>query len=88
MKGSDFARSIPEEKPEMEGFPAFGHGIGLMWEGPWIMPGDETPLEPGMYLGIELLLGHPSMGGAMFEENGLVTEDGFEILTDARRRWW
>jgi Xaa-Pro aminopeptidase len=88
MEGSDLVRSLPAEEPEMEGFPAFGHGIGLMWEGPWIMPGDATPLEPGMYLGIELLLGHPSLGGAMFEENGLVTEDGFEVLTDARRRWW
>jgi Xaa-Pro aminopeptidase len=88
MAESDFVRSIPEEEPEMEGFPAFGHGIGLMWEGPWIMPGEPTPLEPGMYLGLEVLLGHPSIGGAMFEENGLVTEDGFEILTDARRRWW
>lgn len=88
MESSEFVRSIPEEEPEMEGFPAFGHGIGLMWEGPWIMPGEPTVLEPGMYLGLEVLLGHPSIGGAMFEENGLVTEDGFEILTDARRRWW
>jgi Xaa-Pro aminopeptidase len=88
MAESALVRSMPEETPEMEGFPAFGHGIGLMWEGPWIMPDDPTPLEPGMYLGIELLLGHPSVGGAMFEENGVVTENGFEVLTDARRRWW
>ena len=27
----------------MEGFPAVGHGLGLMWEAPWLMPGDTTP---------------------------------------------
>lgn len=88
MCESAFVGSIPVDEPEMEGFPAFGHGIGLMWEGPWIMPGVETPLEAGMHLGLEVLLGHPSIGGAMFEENVLVTEGGFELLTTARKRWW
>jgi Xaa-Pro aminopeptidase len=72
----------------MEGFPAVGHGIGLMWEGPWLMPGDETPIEEGMYLAAEVLLGHETIGGAMFEHNGLVNENGFEVLTTARARWW
>lgn len=80
--------SIPREEPEMEGFPAFGHGIGMMWEMPWIMPEEPTVLQPGMYLGIEVLLGHPSLGGAMFEENGIVTESGFTVLTHAKKRWW
>lgn len=88
MAGSRTVASIPAELPEMEGFPAFGHGIGMMWEMPWIMPNDPTVLRPGMYLGIEVLLGHRGVGGAMFEEDGVVTESGFEILTDARRRWW
>jgi Xaa-Pro aminopeptidase len=88
MSESAFVATIPVEEPEMEGFPAFGHGIGLMWEGPWVMPGDPTVLETGMHLGIELLLGHPSFGGAMFEENVLVADDGFELLTHARKRWW
>jgi Xaa-Pro aminopeptidase len=85
---SAFVASIPVDEPEMEGFPAFGHGIGLMWEGPWIVPGEPTVLEPRMHLGIEVLLGHPSIGGAMFEENVLITENGFELLTTARKRWW
>jgi Xaa-Pro aminopeptidase len=55
---------------------------------PWIMSKDPTVLEPGVYLGIEMLLGHHSRGGAMFEENGIVTKEGFEILTSARKRWW
>ena len=88
VANSAVVASLPDEEPEMELFPAYGHGIGLMWEGPWVTPSDETPLEPGMCLGIELLLGHPSRGGSMFEENIVVTEDGFELLTDARKRWW
>ena len=88
MAHSPVVASIPEEQPEMEGFPAVGHGLGLMWEGPWLMPNVEREIEPGMYLAVEILLGHPSLGGAMFEHNGLVTADGFEVLTTARSRWW
>lgn len=88
MAESPVVASIPAVEPEMEGFPAIGHGLGLMWEGPWLMPGVEARIEPGMYLAVELLLGHPSLGGAMFEHNGLVTADGFEVLTTARSRWW
>jgi Xaa-Pro aminopeptidase len=88
MQESPLVRSLPEEPAEMEGFPAVGHGLGLMWEGPWLMPGNTTPIEEGMYLAVEILLGHPSRGGAMFEHNGLVTASGFETLTTARSRWW
>ena len=88
MEQSPLVQSIPEEKPEMEGFPAVGHGLGLMWEGPWLMPDVQAPISEGMYLAVEILLGHPSIGGAQFEHNGLVTADGFEILTTARSRWW
>jgi Xaa-Pro aminopeptidase len=88
MAASPVVASLPEEEPEMEGFPAVGHGLGLMWEGPWLMPGVEREIVPGMYLAVEMLLGHPSVGGAMFEHNGLVTSEGFEVLTTARSRWW
>lgn len=88
LAASRVVASLPEEQPEMEGFPAVGHGLGLMWEGPWLMPDVEREIEPGMYLAVEMLLGHRSLGGAMFEHNGLVTEDGFEVLTTARSRWW
>lgn len=84
----EIVHALPPVEQEMEGFPAFGHGIGLMWEGPWIMPDDPTVLAPGMVLGVEILIGHPDVGGAMFEENGVVTEAGFEVLTDARKIWW
>lgn len=88
LSESAVVQSLPRVEPEMEGFPAVGHGLGLMWEGPWLMPDVETVIEPGMYLAVEILLGHPSRGGAMFEHNGLVTDTGFEVLTTARSRWW
>jgi Xaa-Pro aminopeptidase len=88
MEASAFVSTIPVDEPEMEGFPAVGHGLGLMWEAPWLVQGDQTVIEKDMYLAVELLFGHPSIGGAMFEHNGLVTADGFEVLTNARARWW
>jgi Xaa-Pro aminopeptidase len=88
MEQSPVVQGLVSEIPEMEGFPAVGHGLGLMWERPWLMPGEETVIEPGMYLAVELLLGDKEIGGAIFEHNGLVTDEGFEILTTARSRWW
>jgi Xaa-Pro aminopeptidase len=88
MEASPVVQGLAQGEPEMEGFPAVGHGLGMMWERPWLMPGDHTVIEPGMYLAVELLLGDPEIGGAMFEHNGLVTETGFEVLTTARARWW
>jgi Xaa-Pro aminopeptidase len=88
MTESDVIAAIPVEDADTEGFPAVGHGIGLGWEAPWLTPSDQTVLVPGMTIAVETLLGHPSMGGGFFEENGLVTETGFEILTTARRTWW
>jgi Xaa-Pro aminopeptidase len=69
-------------------FPAFGHGIGLMWEPPWLLADDETVLEPNMYLALDLFLRDDALGGAYFEDDGLVTADGFEVLTLARTRPW
>jgi Xaa-Pro aminopeptidase len=88
MSANPVIASIPEVEPETEGFPAVGHGIGMSWEAPWLMKDDPTPLEPGMWLAVELLFGHPDLGGTFMEHNGLVTEDGFEVLTTARSRWW
>jgi Xaa-Pro aminopeptidase len=79
---------LSEEPGETEGFPALGHGIGLGFEGPWINPVDETELVPGMCLALETLFGHPDVGGTFFEQNGIVTEDGFDVLSDAPERWW
>jgi Xaa-Pro aminopeptidase len=79
---------LAEEPGETEGFPALGHGYGVGFEGPWIAPDDETELMPGMAIACETLFGRADVGGTFFEENGVVTEDGFEILSDVRERWW
>jgi Xaa-Pro aminopeptidase len=86
MERSAFVRALASE-PAMDGPLSFGHGIGLGWERPWLVEHDCTVLEPDMYLAVEILLGHPSIGGAMFEHSGLVTGSGFEVLTTARERW-
>ena len=90
---ADWLRASPlppwttDSDPTIESYPAAGHGLGMMWERPYLMLGDEDVLEPDMYLAVEMLLAHPEGGAASFEHNGLVTQDGFEILTTARKRW-
>lgn len=60
-----------------------GHGIGLfVHEGPFDSITDETPfpvnnvrtIEPGLYI--------PGWGGVRIEDQILITEDGFENMTD------
>lgn len=80
--------ALPSEEADTEGFPAVGHGIGLGWEAPWLTPTDDTELVPGMTIAVEALFGHHSIGGGFHEENGVVTDDGFEIWTaDVTRDW-
>jgi Xaa-Pro dipeptidase len=60
-----------------------GHGIGLSHpEPPFIVPessetlvaGDVVTLEPGLYLS--------GVGGMRFERNYLVTQEGYELLSE------
>jgi len=88
LADSPVVRALPAEAGETEGFPAVGHGIGLGWEAPWLTVTDETVLEPGMAIAVETIVGHHTVGGGFFEENGIVTNGGFEILSDTQRRWW
>jgi Xaa-Pro aminopeptidase len=79
---------LSEGPSDTEGFPALGHGYGLGFEGPWIAPTDETVFVPGMAIACETLFGRADVGGTFFEQNGIVTEDGFEVLSDVPERWW
>jgi len=77
--GTDFGRL----------FPAFGHGVGLGLEPPWIVDGEPTVVEEGMCLALECLVGRPGVGGAGFEHDVIVGADGCEILTAGSPAvWW
>lgn len=68
-------------------FSGMGHGIGLGWDVPWLVPDDSTILVPGMVLCLERTITADGHLGD-FEETVLVTETGFETITDARVRNW
>jgi Xaa-Pro aminopeptidase len=68
-------------------FSGLGHGIGLGWDAPWLVPDDTTELKPGMVLNIEKTLMKNGYLGD-FEESVVLTEVGPERLTDAIVRYW
>ncbi|MFC3451488.1 M24 family metallopeptidase [Amycolatopsis speibonae] len=56
-----------------------GHGIGLdVHEEPYIIKGNELPLEPGMAFSVEPGIYQPGRWGARIEDIVVVTEDGVE----------
>jgi Xaa-Pro dipeptidase len=59
-----------------------GHGIGLeVHEGPYIVPGGETTLEPGMTFTVEPGAYLPGEIGVRIEDDMLVTPEGAESMT-------
>jgi Xaa-Pro aminopeptidase len=68
-------------------FSGLGHGIGLGWDKPWLMPGDTTAVQPGMVLCVERGVRREGFYGD-FEETVLVTDSGTDLLTSARVRRW
>jgi Xaa-Pro aminopeptidase len=72
-----------------QAYPSFGHSLGLAWENPSLVPGEEAVLRPGMVMAVEAEVGRPGAGTGAFEHNLLVTEDGVEILTaHVPNVWW
>lgn len=68
-------------------FSGLGHGIGLGWDLPWLVPGDPTSLVPGMVLCVERSVEKHGFIGD-FEETVVVTETGSETLSVAPVRNW
>ncbi len=63
-----------------------GHALGLdVHERPSLGPGDNTVLQPGMVIAVEPGIYDFSVGAWRMEDNILITEDGYEFLTNAPR---
>jgi hypothetical protein len=41
-----------------------------------------------MAIACETLFGRADVGGTFFEQNGVVTDDGFDVLSNVQERWW
>jgi len=68
-------------------FSGLGHGIGLGWDIPWLVPQETLRLAPGMVLNFERTLMQDGYLGD-FEETVLLANEGIERLTDAQQRYW
>ncbi len=59
-----------------------GHGLGLQGhEAPYIVDGNEEPLQPGMVFTVEPGVYIPGRGGVRIEDDILVVARGVEVLT-------
>jgi Xaa-Pro aminopeptidase len=68
-------------------FSGLGHGLGLGWDAPWLVPDEAMPLAPGMVMCVEKTLMRDGWLGD-FEEIVAISADGPHLITDARRRFW
>lgn len=72
-----------------QSYPSFGHSLGLAWENPSIVSGEEAVLEPNMVMAVEAEVGRAGAGTGAFEHNLIITETGVEILTtQVPNVWW
>jgi Xaa-Pro aminopeptidase len=72
-----------------QSYPSFGHSLGLAWENPSLVPGEDAKLEPNMVMAVEAEVGSAGAGTGAFEHNVLVTEEGVEVLTAGLENvWW
>ena len=66
--------------------PALGHGVGLgSREPPFLTPDEAHPLAEGMVLAIDVPLRAAGIGALSFGDTGVVTDRGFEPMTEPDR---
>ncbi len=82
-----FARLVELGFSTKSDFNGMGHGVGMGWDLPWLVPGDATVLEPNMVLCVERSVEKRGYVGD-FEQTVLVTATGSELLTHAVKRRW
>lgn len=73
-------------------WPIYGHGVGLFWEDPWLMAGDNgtngAVFHAGQTYSTEVFLHWSDAGSAGVEQNFIVGEDGNELLTTTDLATW
>ena len=68
--------------------PQAGHSLGrVAHEPPFLVPGSDRPLEPGMIVVVEPTMRLEGVGSFNIEDTTVVTEDGCEVLTSTPREW-
>jgi Xaa-Pro aminopeptidase len=80
MKKKEFTRE-EFETGILGTFAAFGHSLGVIWSRPYLQPGHETVLRPGMYMCTEAVYTAPGLGLAKTEVDFEITESWRRILT-------
>ena len=60
---------------------AWGHGLGLAFEEPWIDVTSEQLVQPGMSFALERRISAPGIGGANYEDMILITDSGPEVIS-------
>ncbi|MGW4822788.1 M24 family metallopeptidase [Streptomyces sp. NPDC004227] len=94
LTGAELYRVVEEvlvdagvNTPQSEVF-GHGHGIGLGFEWPFVLPFEQRRIEAGMTISVETMAGRAGVGAVYFEQNVLVTAEGAELLSNSDVRYW
>jgi Xaa-Pro aminopeptidase len=88
MTGDGLEGDISTTPALTSAFPGHGHSIGMFWEGPWLLEDEEAVVPTNSCYGIECMAGRPELGGAKFEQDVIVTDEGVEVITQTPKTFW